>query len=260
MSTPFVEDVKSKTAGFSFRYENMPALIQKASTVTEMLHLVHFYITNNDEILWGLPVVDSKSNGDDSYTMFGEETKVGRRIFDAINEKTTPMGNTAIVCLKDRTLLMARDMGHALMVDIEHNDDYYMARYFIPKICNVYQVNALKGIHPVPMPKKEEEAVLIDTGATGEFEIDNIDNIGQEVVKDFIEKVPTDSEMEAAFQTFRKEKIEEEKAMALYQRGTSFLKGFPQKSFEILSKLFDYAKEKLSKRTKNENEKDDVKR
>ena len=81
--------------------------------------------------------------------------------------------------------MMVRDVGHALILDIDTSKPRTFVSYFIPKITNVKLVNQLLGV------KKVDEKSECTTGM---FELEEGENIGKGIV-DFIEKVPTDAEM-----------------------------------------------------------------
>ena len=79
---------------------------------------------------------------------------------------------------------MIRDLGHALTIEIDIEDNKCMIRYFIPKICNIDMINSLKGV------KKVKKG---DNYTVGMFEC-TLEKLPFELV-DFISKVPTDMDM-----------------------------------------------------------------
>lgn len=84
----------------------------------------------------------------------------------------------------DRVIMMVRDIGHALSIEIEKENDKYYIRYFIPKVCNIDMVNSLKGV------KKVKKG---DNYTVGIFET-SLEKLPFDLV-DFISKVPTDIDM-----------------------------------------------------------------
>ena len=95
------------------------------------------------------------------------------------------VGCTDMVAVNERKLLMmVRDRGHALTIEITLNLQTARIEYFIPKICNVDMVNNLPGINKV-----NQDSV----GATGILEIP-ISDLSNTLFS-FISKVPMDSDM-----------------------------------------------------------------
>ena len=109
-------------------------------------------------------------------------------IFEKIFEEfpnDMDVGWTDLVCINERNLLiMVRDRGHALTIEVTLDSQDASLKYFIPKLCNIDMINALPGINKV-----NETSV----GASGfiEVPIDDLSN----TLFDFISKVPMDSDM-----------------------------------------------------------------
>ena len=100
--------------------------------------------------------------------------------------KDLDVGDTDIVSMEDRTLMMIRDRGHALTIDIDSLEkDNVVVNYFVPKICNKEMVKALPGINSSSITKN---------GAVGTFDLKKGDI---KKIFDFIGKVPTDMDMPA---------------------------------------------------------------
>ncbi|MDD4608472.1 MAG: hypothetical protein PHD10_05035, partial [Bacilli bacterium] len=89
-----------------------------------------------------------------------------------------------ILSLSDRILIMARDLGHALMIEITFKEEKAIVNYFIPKVCNYLMVNELKGVNQVKSDSKF---------AKGSFEIEK--ELLKETLFDFIVNVPKDEDM-----------------------------------------------------------------
>ena len=95
------------------------------------------------------------------------------------------VGWTDMVAVNERKLLMmVRDRGHALTIEITLNLQTARIEYFIPKLCNVDMINNLPGINKV-----NQDSI----GATGIIEtpINDLPN----ALFSFISKVPTDNDM-----------------------------------------------------------------
>ena len=185
MDTSFVEIVKEECVGYTLE-KDLAGLINKSKTINELLHAIHSYITNNEKILEAIPVLGQKKNDEEySITLLGEENEMARNLFDDFPLEIN-CGETDIISLKDKILLMVRDRGHALTIEIEAlNQDEVDVRYFIPKICNRGMVEKLPGINKSGITKN---------GANGFF-ISSKEELTKDLFS-FIGKVPTDSDME----------------------------------------------------------------
>ena len=156
--------------------------LDNAKSINELLHIIHQTIVNNEYMYEILPVLDSKAT---TAHLYGKENPLARNIFNVISENIKSDDIRMMSLSNDRILLMVRDYGHALSIEIEKENDKYYVRYFIPKICNVNMVNALKGVQKVNNNSKY---------TVGIFQT-NEENLPCELY-DFISKVPMDSDME----------------------------------------------------------------
>lgn len=187
MSENFIEEVKEGFVGYAFfsNPSKLPGFVKKAKTVNELLHSIHSSIVNNDEILESMPQIGTKRNTiEEPITLYGEENQVAEKIF-----KEFPLemdcGITDIVSLKNKVLMMIRDRGHALTIDMDTtNPKEVEVKYFVPKLCNEEMIRKLPGIN---------ESSITKSGASGFFVSDK-DKITKDLF-DFIEKVPTDGDM-----------------------------------------------------------------
>lgn len=187
MSENFIEEVKEGFVGYAFfsNPSKLPGFVKKAKTVNELLHSIHSSIVNNDEILESMPQKGTKRNTIEyPITLYGEENEVAEKIF-----KEFPLemdcGITDIVSLKNKVLMMIRDRGHALTIDMDTtNPKEVEVKYFVPKLCNEEMIRKLPGIN---------ESSITKSGASGFFVSDK-DKITKDLF-DFIEKVPTDGDM-----------------------------------------------------------------
>ncbi len=187
MSENFIEEVKEGFVGYAFfsNPSKLPGFVKKAKTVNELLHSIHSSIVNNDEILESMPQIGTKRNTiEEPITLYGEENEVAEKIF-----KEFPLemdcGITDIVSLKNKVLMMIRDRGHALTIDMDTtNPKEVEVKYFVPKLCNEDMIRKLPGIN---------ESSITKSGASGFFVSDK-DKITKDLF-DFIEKVPTDDDM-----------------------------------------------------------------
>ena len=194
MSEDFNKGVREEIVGYSV-FSNPHQFDAKAGSVNEILHLIHSTIVNNESILQSLPVIESEKGRYGETTLYGTEaTKnpIATEIYNQIANGDESW--TDIVSLKDRTLMMVRDRGHALTVDIEKDpkDGKFYVNYFVPKICNVDKVNQLPGVRKVA--KKEGESQVREF-TTGVFSVDNEADVANSVMN-FISMVPTDYDIE----------------------------------------------------------------
>lgn len=182
MSEKLVNAVGENCVGYSF-HRGIP--LSEAKSINEILHIVHQTIINNQGILQSLPKIDEKSNNENyPITLYGKENIAARTLYEKF-PKELSCGWTDIVSLSnDRIVMMVRDRGHALSIEVEKENNMYYVRYFIPKICNIDMVNSLKGVNKVTKDSKY---------TVGVFET-NLERLPFEIVN-FISKVPTDDDM-----------------------------------------------------------------
>lgn len=186
MEMEFIEQVKKECVGYTMNEtSNLVELIQRAKTMNELLHVVHSYVVNNEEILQSMPVIGQKENTmGEPITLYGEENEVAKNIFNKFPLEMD-CGITDIISLQNKVLMMVRDRGHALTIDMDiSKQDGVEVRYFVPKLCNRIMIEELPGIN---------KNGISQSGATGFF-VSSEDKISERIF-DFIEKVPTDGDM-----------------------------------------------------------------
>lgn len=152
MNEELVKEVGSNCVGYSmYRGINL----SKGKSINEILHIVHQKVINNENVYKKLPILSKKQN-ESGYdiTLYGRENEIAHNIFNSL-PKSFSSGDIDIMSVgNDKTILMARDIGHALVVEIEKENDKYYVNYFIPKICNINMINGLKGVKKVTMESK----------------------------------------------------------------------------------------------------------
>lgn len=193
MSEEFNKGVHEEIVGYSL-FGNPHKFDTKASSINEILHLIHSSIVNNESVLQSLPIIEKAGDLYDSITLYGtadSENPVARGIYDRL--KNGDESCSDIVSLKDRTLMMIRDRGHALTVDIEKDpkDGKFYINYFVPKICNVDKVNRLPGVRRIT---KKEGVVQVREFTTGVFSVENEADVANAVIN-FVDMVPTDGDI-----------------------------------------------------------------
>lgn len=182
MEISFIDAVKENCVGYKLS-QSFP--IAMANTVNEVLHLIHSYVLNNETILQAVPAVAQKQNNFNyPITLRGNASFLFYQLYEQFPDDLN-VGWTDIVILNENKLLMmVRDRGHALTIEVTVNNNVARIEYFIPKLCNIDMVNALPGINKVNYDS---------VGATGIIET-NI-NCLSETIFDFISKVPTDDDI-----------------------------------------------------------------
>lgn len=159
--------------------------LNEGKSINEILHIVHQTIINNENNFRNLPIVSQKQNYEgNNVTLYGKDSQISQLVFNSIPFALSSDYVEIMSINDDRVILMVRDIGHALSIEIEQENDKYYVRYFIPKICNIDMVNNLKGV------KKVKKG---DNYTVGVFET-NLEKLPFDLV-DFISNVPTDIDM-----------------------------------------------------------------
>lgn len=188
MSPKLVEKVKSEFVGYTESRGYLADVINQSGSVNELLHVMHSYVLNNEGLLKALPVIETKNNIENyPITLYGEETELSKRLFEEFPVDLDYVGWTEIVSMPNKILMMVRDRGHALTVDMDTTrEDDIAVSYFVPKICNKEMVEALPGVN---------RNGISENGATGLF-VTSKEKMTSSVI-DFIGKVPTDRDFDS---------------------------------------------------------------
>jgi hypothetical protein len=182
MSELLLKKVGEECFGYSL---SLGVPLSEAKSLNEILHVIHQTIINNDENLKSLPKIQEKTNNFSfPITLYGRDNEVAKNIFENFPLQLD-CGYTDIVSLKNNEIIiMVRDRGHALSIEIEKENDVYYVKYFIPKICNVDMVNKLKGVDKVDKNSKYTVGIFKST----------LEDLPNELYN-FISKVPTDEDI-----------------------------------------------------------------
>ena len=166
-------------------------VIDGANTLNELLHVLHSYVMNNEEILMCVPVIREKQNDRrQPIKLRGEENKLAQEIFQNFPTDLDSLW-TEILSMNGKVILMIRDLGHALSIDIEPSSKSTLKiEYYIPKACNQEKVGKLPGINRKSITGDFE-------GAYGAFEVENKNLINE--LCGFIHSVPTDEDIKSPF-------------------------------------------------------------
>jgi len=172
----FIDEVQDDAVGYVLD-RNLGKLIGHAESVNELLHAFHSSIMNNESILQKIPELESHED----IVLRGEKGGLGEAVYTAIPEDFDA-GETDIISINDKVLMMVRDRAHALMIEAEplkERPGEMIVHYNLPKVINREMVEALPGIGRIS-----------GSGASGRFAVPEAE-FGERIV-DFIKHVPTD--------------------------------------------------------------------
>ena len=183
MSIEFVNSVKDSCVGYYINRSE--EIVESANSVNEILHFIHSYVVNNENILEKIPLINEKDNNYGyELSLRGSNSEYFEGLFNMF-PTDLDCGTTDMVIINERKLIMmVRDRGHALTLEITLGNDKARVEYFIPKLCNIDMINALEGINKVNSNS---------VGATGVFET-SLDQLPIKLFE-FISKVPMDIDM-----------------------------------------------------------------
>lgn len=183
MESRFIYSVKSTCKGYYA--PNKISAVNEANSINEFLHFMHSYIVNNNKILRSLPLISEKKNDYEySISLRGNRNPIFEQLF-VMFPSSLDCGITDMVIIDDKKLIiMVRDRGHALSMEVSLNNDIARIEYFIPKLCNIEMINRLPGVNKV-----NKDSV----GATGVMEV-KISDLPKTLFN-FISMVPTDLDM-----------------------------------------------------------------
>lgn len=187
LSEGLEESLHENLYGYS-SVKDTSAVLNKCNTINDVLHMLHFYVINNEEFYKNMNVIEEKQTPlNDRVILCGKENMLSKELFDSI-PYVDDYGTTIILSFDDKILIMIRDKGHALSIEAEYEEENIRAKYFIPKVCNIEKVNKLKGVTYVD-PKISNSFSVTH----GEF-VTSKENFVTEMI-DFINSVPTDRDM-----------------------------------------------------------------
>ena len=184
MEPSFIDDVKRSYIGYYFGGGGVSPL-KKASTINEILHLMHSRIINNEGLLQSIPLLNEKDNQhNNTISLRGIRNPMFEQLF-MMFPTDLDCGITDMVIINEKTLIMmVRDRGHALSIEVTLYKDDARVEYFIPKICNVEMVNKILGVNKV-----NDDSI----GTTGTIEVEVKDL--PTALFNFISMVPTDMDI-----------------------------------------------------------------
>lgn len=182
MSEELIKNLKENHCGYLFNRDYQ--IIEEATSINEILHIFHHLITNTEGYYQNLPIINSKENYETyPITLRGQSNEVATDIYNKF-PLDIECGWTDIIGLKNKVLMMIRDRGHALTIELNIEEEKVMVKYYIPKICNIEMVNALKGVTKVTESDKYTVGFFLSTK----------EEIAKEIAT-LISMVPTDMDM-----------------------------------------------------------------
>ena len=246
MNAKFVEEVKQKCVGYTMQQNSgLVELIHKARTSNELLHAIHSYIVNNNYILEKMPLISQKVNEiGENITLYGEENEVAQNIFNQF-PLDMDCGVTDIISLQNKVLMMVRDKGHALTIDMDTSkQDGIEVKYFVPKLCNKDMIEKLPGIN---------KSGITQSGATGFFVSEKGEIVNN--LFEFIERVPTDNDIGKQIEEEKIEPIfgQDDVKEMVYKVGKDERK---MSKIELIQKSIRNSITKLKERFSNKEEKE----
>ena len=194
MNDELINNVRNKLYGFNSSHQYaFEHTLSEASSINEILHVLHTYVENNPDILASLPVVKSKEQPEMRKKTIGNNTfcklvghennKLANQIFDELDI----LSSSYIVALDNKVMMMVRDYGHALTIQITELDNGTVkVDYYIPDLKDDYNVENLN----VLMPEIQQTVHKSANNAVGGFAIDR--NNAPSVICSFIDLIPKD--------------------------------------------------------------------
>lgn len=192
MNPDYIKELNENISGYTLFMEDKD-ILNNAKTINEMLHLAHYSVTNNESNYQRGPLFCSKDLDGCSVRLYknpNEKSEMADQIFYGMTRDQGDMSITDILSLNngEKTMMMVRDKGHALTIQIDKNEDNsYSVDYFIPKLCNIDMINALPGV------QKVDKDTYFKSGTTGIFELKNLSEYSK--IMEFITAVPQDEDI-----------------------------------------------------------------
>ena len=195
MSKGFIDQVQENCIGYTV---NRRPPVSEAKTINELLHVLHATVVNSDLLLQQIPEIIHKDSYENEtgeivgpISLRGEKSQVFIDLFNNIPTNLF-IGITDMVCVsEDQMIMMVRDRGHALTIEINIEGNKARIEYFIPNITNMEMVKLVPGLLSINDNKEGTQRNL--ECATGALEID-VKDLNNSIY-DLISKVPTDRDI-----------------------------------------------------------------
>ena len=190
MDPNLIKEINQEIRGYSM-FSDIHNFFLKSKTINELLYVLHRYIVNTETFYQEMPIIDQKEDKNvGTITLYGRKNDLAYAIFNQISFDLNSSYIDILSLSNNRILIMARDLGHALTIEIERENGKAHVSFFIPKVCNIDMVNNLKGIRPI---KVKENTDLTTLYAKGSFEVEE-----KELIPDLLElmaNIPQDKDM-----------------------------------------------------------------
>lgn len=115
-------------------------------TINEFLHYTHSYVINNEYLYSSIPEIRRNVNKQGEIILRGFSTEIGDKLFEKINDVDIQSDCIDIINLGEHILIMARDLGHATVIEINLEDEKAFVKYNIPKNTNKEMASLIRGI------------------------------------------------------------------------------------------------------------------
>ena len=179
MSPELINKVNEEILGYSVQLD-VASILSKAKSISEILHVLHSYVVNNEGLLQSCNLISQK----DETKLYGIPTPVAKNIFESLDDYFSDSPKIILSLNETHIIIMLRDFGHATTLDINIENDEAWVEYFIPKICNYLMVNELPGIRKIDEKSKWAKGTLrIKVNELGAY------------INNFIKMIPTDDDM-----------------------------------------------------------------
>lgn len=181
MRPEFVDSVKNGFKGYYLLYGEG---VLEPTTINEFLHYIHSCVVNREDFYFNVPIIETTKMESDwkGVSLRGVNNDIGAELYHRILDSKIDSDCIDILNLKDRIIIMARDLGHAAVIEIDlTNESKVFVKYFIPKNNNMEMISKLKGIQA----NREEFA-------TGDFETSK-EGLTKEICS-LMKGIPTDAD------------------------------------------------------------------
>lgn len=190
MDPKLIKEINTEITGY-YLFNSYQKCFLQSKTINELLHVLHMHIVNTEGFYQKMPLIEQKVDENvGTITLYGRKNSLAEAIFKSIDFNINSSIIDILSLTNNRILIMARDLGHALTIEIEEENGKAYVSYFIPKVCNIDMVNNLKGITPI---KANETTDLRNLYAKGSFLVDT-----SELIPNLLElmmNVPQDKDM-----------------------------------------------------------------
>lgn len=147
MRPEFVDSVNKGFIGYYCFYGDG---VMNPNTMNEYLHYTHSHMINSTYFYNSVPIINTtKKKADDwnGISLRGKETELGKELFERILDFNIDSDCIDIINLDNKIVIMARDLGHAAVIEIDTRDlENIFVKYFIPKNTNMEKAQKLRGI------------------------------------------------------------------------------------------------------------------